>query len=110
MPGRLEPGHEEGAVQRHRARREPDRVIKEAGARRVDLEWSDTPSLGTEGWGVRPLQVDAACSSFFDDPVRFPPGSVALDSAFLMAGLETTWHPQPRLLADAPAGGLRASR
>jgi hypothetical protein len=63
----------------------------------------DGVELGTDGWELRPLHVDEASSSFFDDPDRFPPGTATLDSAFLMAGLATTWHPQRKLLATTPA-------
>jgi hypothetical protein len=59
----------------------------------------DGVELGTDGWGLEPLHVDEASSSFFDDPARFPPGTAILDSAFMMGGLATTWHPQPKLLA-----------
>jgi len=69
----------------------------------------DGVELGTDGWDLRPLQVDHASSTFFDDPRRFPSGSVVLDSGFLMAGLDTTWRPQPRLVA-ATSGELEAAR
>lgn len=59
----------------------------------------DGVELGTVGWSLRPLHIEEAGSSFFDDPIRFPPGTATLDSAFLMARLITTWHPQPQLLA-----------
>jgi hypothetical protein len=59
----------------------------------------DGVELGTCGWGIQPLEVEEASTSFFADPIRFPPGSAALDSAFLMERLDTTWTPQPRLVA-----------
>ncbi len=62
----------------------------------------DSVALGTEGWGIEPLEIEEARSSFFDDQARFPPGSASLDSAFLMGGLATTWHAQPKLMATAP--------
>lgn len=61
----------------------------------------DGVELGTGTWGITPLHVATAESSFFDDRQRFPQGTVALDSAFLMEGLATTWKPQPRLAAAA---------
>ena len=70
----------------------------------------DGVELGTDGWGLCPLHIDVASSSFFDDPARFPPGTATLDSAFLMAGLTTTWHPQPTLHATTVAGRTRVSR
>lgn len=69
----------------------------------------DGVELGTDGWNLEPLQVEEASSSFFDDPARFPPGTATLDSAFLMGGLATTWHPQPRLSAAILAGQPEAT-
>jgi hypothetical protein len=63
----------------------------------------DGVELRTAGWGLQPLHVDELSSSYFDDPDRFPAGSAVLDSAFLMAGLTTTWHPRPALRAAAVA-------
>ncbi len=63
----------------------------------------DGVALDTDGWALEPLQVEEASSSFFDDPARFPPGTATLDSAFLMGGLTTTWHPQPTLFAATVA-------
>ena len=59
----------------------------------------DRVELGTVGWSLKPLHIEDAASSFFDDPARFPPGTATLDSAFLMGRLITTWHPKPQLLA-----------
>jgi hypothetical protein len=39
-------------------------------------------------WQVVPLQVDRLCSSFFDDPSRFPASSIQFDCALLMRGIE----------------------
>jgi hypothetical protein len=79
--------------------------------RRAPLGYAATPTegvfdgveLSTDSWALTPAHVDEAHSSFFDDPQRFPPGTIALDSAFLMGGLDTSWHPQPGLRAT-PAG------
>ncbi|HWC11341.1 MAG TPA: DUF2071 domain-containing protein [Acidimicrobiales bacterium] len=57
----------------------------------------DGVNLSTKGWGMAPLHLDEARSSFFEDDGRFPPGSAVPDSAFVMAGLDTTWRPQPDL-------------
>ena len=59
----------------------------------------DGIKLETAGWQLWPMRLDEAYSSFFDDPCRFPAGAAVPDSAFLMGGLATTWHPQPRLRA-----------
>ncbi|MCC7020901.1 MAG: DUF2071 domain-containing protein [Ardenticatenales bacterium] len=75
----------------------------EAGA----VGYSDTPTAGRyqglelccREWRVEPLVVQTVQSSFFDDPARFPPGSVAFDNALLMRGVAHTWRgrvvPQP---------------
>ncbi len=60
----------------------------------------DGVALTAEGWVIEPLQLDEVRSSFFDDPERFAAGTAVPDSAFLMAGLETTWRAQPALLAS----------
>ena len=51
--------------------------------------------LDCDGWNLRPLAIDHVASSFFDEASMFPPGSVALDSAFLMRDLDTTWSALP---------------
>ena len=53
----------------------------------------------TDRWEIRPLHIDEAYSSFFDNPVQFPAGTTTLDRGFLMEGLATNWQPQPKLLA-----------
>ena len=58
--------------------------------------------LSTDGWSLRPLDVEVIRSSYFEDPIRFPAGSVTLDSAFLMGGVTTTWHPKPALSVTQP--------
>lgn len=77
----------------------------------------DGVALTTQGWAIEPLQLDDLRSSFFDDPVRFPAGAAVADSAFLMAGLDTTWRALPAIptligatyITDLLAGG-RVSR
>jgi hypothetical protein len=61
----------------------------------------DGVELGTAGWAIEPLRVERVVSSHFDDPRTFPAGSVSFDSAFLMRGLSTKWHPRPALRATA---------
>ena len=63
----------------------------------------DGVALDTEDWSIEPLHLDEARSSFFDDHPRFAPGTANLDSAFLMANLDTTWRAQPNLLGPATA-------
>jgi hypothetical protein len=73
----------------------------------------DGLELRTDAWRLEAAAVTAARSSFFDDPERFPSGSVALDSALLMRGVPVTWHPVPArpsappLQARQPAPLLR---
>jgi hypothetical protein len=53
--------------------------------------------LRSTNWAVEPLIVDDAQSCFFNDQQRFPPGSVELDCALLMRGIEHEWHSRPDL-------------
>lgn len=48
--------------------------------------------LHTENWTLQALSVERVESSFFNDPHRFPPGSIAFDSALLMRGIEHEWR------------------
>jgi hypothetical protein len=48
--------------------------------------------LETFGWSVQPLDVEQVASSYFDDPERFPDGSVEFDSALLMRNVGHRWH------------------
>jgi hypothetical protein len=52
----------------------------------------DGVELTTDGWAMTPLHIDEVRSTMFDD-IGVP------DSAFLMAGLTTTWCPLPQLVA-----------
>lgn len=66
----------------------------------------DGVELETDGWTLQPLALDKVASSFFDDRRRFPAGTAAPDSAFLMSGLTTVWNPQPKLrVAASPDAG-----
>ena len=48
-------------------------------------------------WEVSPLAVTEAQSCFFDDRQRFPSGTVELDCALLMRGIEHEWRSRPDL-------------
>jgi len=50
---------------------------------------------------VTPLAVDHVASSFFDDPQRFPAGSIHLDSALLMRGIDHDWKIGRTMCCDA---------
>jgi hypothetical protein len=120
---RVEVGSDDGAVRISVRARRADTVMRGsvftdlAAASRffqdAPLGYAATPTEGrfdgvelcTDGWTLTPAHVDEAYSSFFDDPVRFPPGTATVDSAFLMGGLTTRWLPrQPLLAVSAPPG------
>jgi hypothetical protein len=64
----------------------------------------DGLNLATDGWRVEALDVDEVHSSFFEDPDRFPPGSVHFDCALLMRDIPHTWQSVEDLpAATAPA-------
>jgi hypothetical protein len=48
--------------------------------------------LSTTEWSVSPLEVELVESAFFDDPRRFPRGSVALDNALIMRNVRHEWR------------------
>ncbi len=64
--------------------------------------------LRTHRWKVIPLQVHRAYSAFFENPDRFPPGSVECDSALLMHGVVSEWHSLDRVpqMAAVAIGAL----
>jgi hypothetical protein len=64
----------------------------------------DGLELRTPAWRVEPVAVEAAHSSYFDDPGRFPPGSATLDCALLMRDTPVSWQPLAPLLVGAPVG------
>lgn len=55
----------------------------------------DGMELRTAAWKVEPLAVHHVRSSFFEQPDRFPPGTVALDNALLMRRIAHEWHSRP---------------
>jgi Uncharacterized conserved protein (COG2071) len=56
-------------------------------------------------WHVEPLAVEEVRSSFFEDESLFPNGSVELDCALLMRGIEHEWHGRPDLWCEPAATG-----
>lgn len=60
----------------------------------------DVLEFHTAAWKVEAGRVIGASSSFFDDPDRFPPGSVALDCALVMRNVPANWRPLPAMAAD----------
>jgi hypothetical protein len=59
-------------------------------------------ALETETWRVQPLAVEEITASYFEDPRRFPPGSIAFDSALLMRDIPHAWRSEPGLAAALP--------
>jgi hypothetical protein len=59
-------------------------------------------ALETQTWEVEPLAVEELSSSYFDDPHRFPPGSIAFDSALLMRNIPHAWRSKSGLTAAPP--------
>jgi hypothetical protein len=57
----------------------------------------DGLELCTARWQVEALDVQSVRSSFFDDPARFPRGTVHFDCALLMQNIEHEWRTLPRL-------------
>lgn len=47
--------------------------------------------LSIEHWRAAPLTVDNLRASFFENPLRFPPGSVEFDHALLMENVAHHW-------------------
>lgn len=52
----------------------------------------DGLELRTNAWRIEPANIDHVRSSFFDDPVAFPAGSIHLDSALAMRNVAVEWH------------------
>jgi hypothetical protein len=68
----------------------------QGGARADGLE------LVTEQWTVRPLQVEAVTSSFFDDRSVFPAGSIQFDHALIMRDIPHRWMALPDIALGEP--------
>lgn len=57
----------------------------------------DGLELHCQNWHVEPLDVDAIQSSFFENAMRFPAGTVEFDCALLMRNIVHEWHGRPDL-------------
>jgi hypothetical protein len=62
-----------------------------------DPQALDGLELRTETWRIEPAIVNAATSSFFDDPRLFPGGTAVLDNALVMRDVRAGWRSLPRL-------------
>jgi hypothetical protein len=60
-------------------------------------------AMSTTAWVAEPVDIDAH-ASFYDDPARFPAGSIELDNALLMRDIPVTW----RRIAQPEVGGMAA--
>lgn len=58
-------------------------------------------SLGTQRWSMHPVALRELRSAFYDDPHRFPAGTIAFDSAMLMRRIPATWQAHGDLPAAA---------
>ncbi|MEU4626438.1 DUF2071 domain-containing protein [Actinoplanes sp. NPDC023801] len=65
----------------------------------------DGVELSTPAWQVAPVELVSVRSTFFDDPLRFPPGSAELDCGLLMLDVPAVWTALPSMAVRA-AGGL----
>ncbi len=57
-----------------------------------DLSHFQGLELCCRHWAIEPLEVEEAHSSYFEDRSLFPKGSIELDCALLMRGIEHEWH------------------
>lgn len=55
----------------------------------------DGVRLETDTWDGVPLAIERFESGFFADRNRFPEGSIELDSAYLMRGINHYWYREP---------------
>ena len=60
----------------------------------------DGLELRTSNWHVQPLSVRNVQSSFFENRDAFPEGSIALDNALLMRGVEHQWRSRKSLCGN----------
>ena len=62
----------------------------------------DGLELRCDRWHVESLEVDTVRSSFFDNQLAFPRGSVRFDCALLMRNINHEWHTRPELCCSKP--------
>ena len=65
--------------------------------------------LCCRSWSMEPLIVRSAQSSLFDDPVIFPHGTIQLDNALLMHGIEHEWRGRKDLCWKSPLASYHVS-
>ncbi|MCC9609546.1 DUF2071 domain-containing protein [Blastopirellula sp. JC732] len=60
----------------------------------------DGLELRSFNWEVQPLKIERVESSYFEDQNLFPMGSIELDSALLMRGIQHEWIGRESLKSD----------
>ena len=60
----------------------------------------DGLELKTSNWSMQSLSVSNVESSFFNNRQNFPNGSVELDNALLMRGIDHQWHSRETLCCN----------
>lgn len=60
--------------------------------------------LATKNWEVKPLDVETAESSYFNDRSRFPVGSLEFDCALLMRDIDHEWEAAPEMKIESRCG------
>jgi len=66
----------------------------------------DGLELQSFDWRMEPLVVERVESSFFDDTLVFPAGTVEFDSVLLMRGIQHEWHGRGRMLCTGETRDL----
>ena len=65
-----------------------------------DCHRLDGMKLKTEGWQVRPFEVEQVESTFFANESVFPNGSVTFDHALIMRDLEHQWNEEKEIRVE----------
>lgn len=65
--------------------------------------------IATDVWCADPVAITAR-SSFYDDPTRFPPGSIHIDGALLMRDVPVVWSEVPTPGAEGARPVAEATR
>lgn len=61
----------------------------------------DGLELKTKNWKVTPLKVTHVKSSFFENELLFPKGSIKFDNALLMRNIEHQWESKMQIMTDS---------
>jgi uncharacterized protein YqjF (DUF2071 family) len=66
-----------------------------SGAPVEDSDGLEGIALEAKEWKVRPFRINRVSCSFFDDPGRFPMGSIEFDHALVMRDIAHAWNVEP---------------